>query len=214
MIMLVCSCPRGPNGILGFRDKRISRGWAKSVPSHKCFKKRNTKCDTKTATLFYHTTAACSCSMGWSSCLVRSSTHTSLRSNICVLTFSYALVTLHACMCAAIKATLLSAFSESNMLPAYRVHGYWDADFGLQVAGYYGDDTVETRRLATWPGCWSEPLGHRARTHACSRHAHTRATSASAPCGPPRHRRAYFSAGGGQACAPVPLNDFHSNHSF
>jgi len=98
MIMLVCSYPRGPNGILGFRDKLISRGWAKSVLSHKCFKKRNTKCDTKTATLFYHTTAACSCSMGWSSCLVRASTHTSLRSNIYVLTFSFALVNSHARM--------------------------------------------------------------------------------------------------------------------
>ena len=145
MIMLVWSYPRGPNGILGFRDKLISRGWAKSVLSHKCFKKRNTKCDTKTATLFYHTTAACSCSMGWSSCLVRPSTHTSHRSNIYVLTFSFALVNSHA----ALKATLLSAVSENNILPACRVHGYWDAGLCVQVAGYYGDDTVETRRLAT-----------------------------------------------------------------
>ena len=214
MIMFVFCNPWGPNGILRFRDKLFSRGWAKSVLSHKCFKKRNTKCDTKTATLFYHATAAGSCSMGWRSCLVCPSTHTSLRSNIYVLTFSLALVTSHACMHAAMKAALLSAVSEHSILPAYRVHGYWDADLCLQAAGYYGDDTVETRRLATWPGCWSEPLGHRARTPACSRRAHTRATSKSAPCGPPRHRRAYFSAQGGQACVPVPLNDFRSNHSF
>ena len=40
MIIVVCSCPRGPNGILRFRDKLISRGWAKSELSRKCCKKR------------------------------------------------------------------------------------------------------------------------------------------------------------------------------
>ena len=54
--------------------------------------------NTKTATLFYHAAAAGSYSMGWSSCRVCPSTHTSLRSNICVLTFSLALVASHACM--------------------------------------------------------------------------------------------------------------------
>ena len=113
MILLGFSYPRGPNGSLGFRDKLFSRGWAKSVLSHKCFKKRNSKCDTKTATLFYHATAAGSCSMGWSSCLVCPSTHTSLRSNIYVLTFSLALVTSHACMHACMHAcSYQSSFVE------------------------------------------------------------------------------------------------------
>ena len=59
------------------------------------------------------------------------------------------LYTYIACTHAALKATLLSAVSENNILPACRVHGYWDAGLCVQVAGYYGDDAVETRRLAT-----------------------------------------------------------------
>ena len=92
MILLGCSYPRRPNGSLRFRDNLFSREWAKPVLSHTYSKKRNTECDTKTATLFYHAAAAGSYPMGWSSCRVCPSTHTSLRSTICVLTFSLALV--------------------------------------------------------------------------------------------------------------------------
>ena len=68
MILLVCSYPWGPNGILRFWDKLFSRGWA-NRPFHTSVPKNATRnVIQKTAILPYHATAAYSCPKGWSSC--------------------------------------------------------------------------------------------------------------------------------------------------